>query len=218
MINAYVKFLMEVFMTNRKIIGLILLIASPLSMLCWFLTPGSSADQADTMAMIMAAGQDPDGMKLWGLLAMVCTIFYVTAFTRWAKHLESESLGALASVGRLHMKVGLAVAIGQVVFMGVSAKAASAGATQMTSAAEYWGASIGFGSAGLGIMFLGTAVISIVALLQKVGNPIILGGLAVVSLVGVYGCAFDYSGDIMMVPYMGSVLFFMALGATLLRD
>ena len=205
-------------MTNRKIIGLILLIASPLSLLCWFMTPVSSADQSDTMAMIMAAAKDPDGMKIWALLAMVCTLFYVTAFTRWAKHLESEFLGALASVGRLHMKVGIAVGIGEVVFMGVSAKAASAGATMMPTAAEYWGASIGFGSAGFGIMFLGMAVISIVALLQKVGNQIIIGGLAIVSLIGVYGCAFDYSGDIMMVSYMGSTLFLMALGATLLRD
>lgn len=205
-------------MTNRKIIGLILLITAPLSVLCWFMTPVTSADQADTMAMVMAAATDPDGMKIWALIAMVLTIFYVTAFTRWAKHLESEFLGPLASVGRLHMKVGVAVAIGEAVFMGVSAKAASAGAPMMATAAEYWGASIGFGSAGFGILFLGTAVISIVALIQKVGNKIILGGLAIVSLVGVYGCAFDYSGDIMIVPYLGSALLLAAHGATLFRD
>ena len=205
-------------MTNRKIIGLILLITAPLSVLCWFMTPVTSADQTDTMAMVKAAATDPDGMKIWALLAMVLTIFYVTAFTRWAKHLESEFLGPLASVGRLHMKVGVAVAIGEAVFMGVSAKAASAGATMMPTAAEYWGASIGFGSAGFGILFLGAAVISIVALIQKVGNKIILGGLAIVSLVGVYGCAFDYSGDIMIVPYLGSALLLAAHGATLLRD
>ena len=41
-------------MTNRKIIGLILLITAPLSVLCWFMTPVTSADQADTKAMVMA--------------------------------------------------------------------------------------------------------------------------------------------------------------------
>ena len=205
-------------MTNRKIIGLILLIASPLSVLCWFMTPVASADQADTIAMVKAAATDPDGMKIWALLAMVLTIFYVTAFTRWAKHLESESLGALASVGRLHMKVGVAVVIGEAVFMGVSAKAASAGAEYMPAAVEYWNASSGFGSAGFGILFLGAAVISIVALIQKVGNKFILGGLTIVSLVGVYACAFDYSGDIMIVPYLGSALLLAAHGATLFRD
>ena len=61
-------------------------------------------------------------------------------------------------------------------------------------------------------------MISIVALIQKVGNKFILGGLAIVSLVGVYGCAFDYSGDIMIVPYLGSALLLAAHGATLFRD
>ena len=205
-------------MTNRKLIGWILLVTAPLSVLCWFMTPVSSADQADTMAMVMAAATDPDGMKIWALLAMVLTLFYVTGFTRWAKHLESEFLGPLASVGRLHMKVGVAIAAGEAVLMGVSAKAAAAGAPMMATAAEYWGASIGFGSAGFGILFLGTAVISIIALIQKVGNTIILGGLAIVCLVGGYGCAFDYSGDIMIVPYLGSALLLAAHGATLLRD
>ena len=205
-------------MTNRKLIGWILLVTAPLSVICWFMTPVSSADQADTMAMVMAAATDPDGMKIWALLAMVLTLFYVTGFTRWAKHLESEFLGPLASVGRLHMKVGVAIAAGEAVLMGVSAKAAAAGAPMMATAAEYWGASIGFGSAGFGILFLGTAVISIIALIQKVGNTIILGGLAIVCLVGVYGCAFDYSGDIMIVPYLGSALLLAAHGATLLRD
>ena len=104
-------------MTNRKLIGWILLVTAPLSVICWFMTPVSSADQADTMAMVMAAATDPDGMKIWALLAMVLTLFYVTGFTRWAKHLESEFLGPLASVGRLHMKVGVAIAAGEAVLL-----------------------------------------------------------------------------------------------------
>ena len=58
----------------------------------------------------------------------------------------------------------------------------------------------------------------LLALTPNVGNKIILGGLAIVCLVGVYGCAFDYSGDIMIVPYLGSALLLAAHGATLLRD
>ena len=205
-------------MTNRKLIGWILLIAAPLSVFCWFMTPISDTDQADTMALVMAGATDPDGLKIWTLIAMVLTIFYVTGFTRWAKHLESEFLGPLASVGRLHMKVGVAVALGEAIMMGVAAKTAAAGAPFMAAAVSHWNASIGFGSAGFGIMFLGTAVICLIALIQNVGNKIILGGLAIVCLVGVYGCAFDYSSDIMIVPYLGSALLLAAHGATLLRD
>lgn len=205
---------MEVLM-NTKITGWVLTVAPIATLAMWFLTPLGT--ETDRMANLMAAAADPDGMKIFGLLSLVFSIAYVSAFLHWANDLKAGALGVLAVVGSLHLVVGLSGALAEIALFGAGAKAASAGAAGMATGMTYWAGGIAFGSAGIGLMMLGVAVIGVAAYLQKATNPIVAIALTVSGLLGVYGAAYAYEEAFMTIPYIAVTLSHVALGVTLLR-
>jgi len=231
---------------NTKITGLVLTVAPIATLLMWFLTPiGQEGPDiaSDRAAAIAAVATNVDGMKIFGLLAMVFSLFYVAAFLNWAKELNSGKLGVLAVVGSLHLVVGLAGALAEVAFYGAAgaaaegagqagaaaAAAAAAGqadaataaattaASLMTAAGALWGSGVALGSAGTGLMMLGSAVIGVAAYVQKAANIIPCVMLIAFGLLGVYGAAYAFEETFMAIPYIGISASYVALGITMLR-
>ena len=206
---------------NSRITGLVLTVAPIATLLMWLLTPlGQEGPDiaSDRMAAVMAAATDADGMKLFGLLAMVFSLFYVAAFLHWANDLKGGKLGVLAVVGSLHLVVGLAGALAEVAFYGAAAKAvADLGQAGMATGMTYWAAGVALGSAGTGLMMLGSAVIGVAAYVQKAANIIPCVMLIAFGLIGVYGAAYAFEETFMAIPYIGISASYVALGITMLR-
>ena len=87
----------------------------------------------------------------------------------------------------------------------------------MATGMTYWAAGVALGSAGTGLMMLGSAVIGVAAYVQKAANIIPCVMLIAFGLIGVYGAAYAFEETFMAIPYIGISASYVALGITMLR-
>ena len=190
-------------MTSRTFIGLMLIVGAILNFGGW----GASA------------ATENSGVGLTKLSLSIATLGMLILAAGFYGLTDSMARGSgalYAKVGLLIYFIGTTIAIGEPALIIGAAEAGAAGNQALGETLSAVEASLA--SAGVGIYFLGFAIIGVGIFVQKNLNILLAGLMIVMGLIGAFMSIYDYDSNLMLPSYLSHAVLPLVTGILFLRS
>lgn len=205
-------------MSSRMLTGSLLIIG-PIVLILGFILIGanvSNLDWGDAQGTIGQLGENSGAVKTFLWIATLGTIMAAAGLVGLNQSMSGGSGAHYAMVGVVFYVIGTAVVLGEMALLIGTTEAASAGHQSVAEA--LYNASQAIGAAGVAVFMLGLAVIGVGIFVQKNLHQILSVLIVIVGIIGTVGPLIDYSSDLMVVPYLGSVIVTVGAGVLFLKS
>ena len=190
-------------MNVRTLIGLMLIIGGVLNFGGW----GASAALEDTSVGLT---------KLSLSIATLGMLILAAGFYGLVDSMDKGSGALYAKTGLLIFVIGTAVAIIEPALIIGAAEANAAGNPALGETID--AVQMAIASAGVGIYFLGFAIIGVGILMQKNLNTLIAGPMVVMGLFGAFMSIYDYESLLLLPSYASTLFLPLATGIVFIRS
>ena len=190
-------------MNVRTQIGLMLIIGGVLNFGGW----GASAALEDTSVGLT---------KLSLSIATLGMLILAAGFYGLVDSMDKGSGALYAKTGLLIFVIGTAVAIIEPALIIGAAEANAAGNPALEKTID--AIQMAIASAGVGIYFLGFAIIGVGILMQKHLNTLIAGPMVVMGLFGAFMSIYDYESLLLLPSYASTLFLPLATGIVFIRS
>ena len=190
-------------MNVRTLIGLMLIVGGVLNFGGW----GASAALEDTSVGLT---------KLSLSIATLGMLILAAGFYGLVDSMDKGSGALYAKTGLLIFVIGTAVAIFEPALIIGAAEANAAGNPALGETID--AVQMAIASAGVGIYFLGFAIIGIGILVQKNLNALIAAPMVVMGLFGAFMSIYDYESLLLLPSYASTLFLPLATGIVFIRS
>ena len=190
-------------MNVRTLIGLMLIIGGVLNFGGW----GASAALEDTSVGLT---------KLSLSIATLGMLILAAGFYGLVDSMDKGSGALYAKTGLLIFVIGTAVAIIEPALIIGAAEANAAGNPALGETID--AVQMAIASAGVGIYFLGFAIIGVGILMQKNLNALIAAPMVVMGLFGAFMSIYDYESLLLLPSYASTLFLPLATGIVFIRS
>ena len=190
-------------MNVRTLIGLMLIVGGVLNFGGW----GASAALEDTSVGLT---------KLSLSIATLGMLILAAGFYGLVDSMDKGSGALYAKTGLVIFVIGTAVAIIEPALIIGAAEANAAGNPALEKTID--AIQMAIASAGVGIYFLGFAIIGVGILMQKHLNTLIAGPMVVMGLFGAFMSIYDYESLLLLPSYASTLFLPLATGIVFIRS
>ena len=173
-----------------------------------------SGDWSDTPAVLAAIGGNAEWGK-YSFLAVSVGLLATGLGLLYLKQTISDS--TWINLGSIIIIISLPGIIAESALIGGAAQAASLGQAGMGTAASLYGASQALGAASTAAFMFSLGIIGIGLYIKKSFNTVFTLLLAIVGIVGVILCLYDYDSILLIIPYLGTAILQIVLGILIIR-
>ena len=205
-------------MSTRMLTGLLLIIG-PIVLLAGFIgfeaSGAAPTDWSDTAGTVAELGKNPGLVKTFMSIGILGMLGGAAGLAGLNHSMAGGSGAHYARLGLLLYVIGITIGLAEpALLIGIAGAAADgqAGAETLFTASQ----AIGAGAAT--IWYLGLSVIGISIFVQKNLHKILATLIVIVGVIGTVVTRYDYTSDLIGVPFLGSVVVTIATGALFLRS
>jgi hypothetical protein len=196
----------------------LLLIIGPIVLLAGFIgfeaSGAAPTDWSDTAGTVAELGKNPGLVKTFLSIAVLGMLGGAAGLAGLNHSMSGGSGAHYARLGLLLYVIGITIGLAEyTLLIGIAGAAdGQAGAETLFTASQ----AIGAGAAT--IWFVGLGVIGISIFVQKNLHTILAALIVIVGVIGTVVTRYDYTSDLIGVPFLGSVVVTIATGALFLRS
>lgn len=212
-------------MISKKFASIMMIVGPVLTLVMAFtgpISPSSGVSWGDTQAVLgELAAANTDWAQINFLFLGIGIVMQVLGLRYFVNSMNSnESVVNYSVTGGMAMIIGAILVFGEGLLYGAASNAAAiAGGAGMGTAASMWAGGQALGAGGSIMLFLGFALVGISAYITNSFNKIVALLLTVVTIIGIILCLIgEYTNDLMIVPYLGSIIAIIVLGILTLRS
>lgn len=212
-------------MISKKFASIMMIVGPVLTLVMAFtgpISPTSGVSWGDTQAVLgELAAANTDWAQINFLFLGIGIVMQVLGLRYFVNSMNSnESVVNYSVTGGMAMIIGAILVFGEGLLYGAASNAAAiAGGAGMGTAASMWAGGQALGAGGSIMLFLGFALVGISAYITNSFNKIVALLLTVVTIIGIILCLIgEYTNDLMIVPYLGSIIAIIVLGILTLRS
>ncbi|MDG2101213.1 MAG: hypothetical protein P8K05_02595 [Dehalococcoidia bacterium] len=212
-------------MISKKFASIMMIVGPVLTLVMAFtgpISPSSGVSWGDTQAVLgELAAANTDWAQINFLFLGIGIVMQVLGLRYFVNSMNSnESVVNYSVTGGMAMIIGAILVFGEGLLYGAASNAAAiAGGAGMGTAASMWAGGQALGAGGSIMLFLGFALVGISAYITNSFNKIVALLLTVVTIIGIILCLIgEYTNDLMIIPYLGSIIAIIVLGILTLRS
>lgn len=212
-------------MISKKFASIMMIVGPVLTLVMAFtgpISPTSGVSWGDTQAVLgELAAANTDWAQINFLFLSISFVMQVLGLRYFVNSMNSnKSVVNYSVTGGMAMIIGVTLVFGEGLLYGAASNAAAiAGGAGMGTAASMWAGGQALGTGGSIMLFLGFALVGISAYITNSFNKIVALLLTVVTIIGIILCLIgEYTNDLMIVPYLGSIIAIIVLGILTLRS